>query len=916
MWSQQPVRSLRVIPLLAGTLLLPQRGVAQTGVLAGAVIDASTRAPVSGARVDVAMGGRVVARPVSGADGSFRIERLAPGTYQLSAIRIGYAATTAGPVTVRGGETAAVTIELVARAVTMDAEVVTASRGQEKVLDAPASVSVIGEAELRAQPALTPADWVAELPGVDVVTSGLTQHNVVTRGFNNAGSGQLLVLTDNRNAAIPSLRVNAYNFIPLTDDDIDRVEVVRGPAAALYGPNTTAGVMHLLTRSPFDSRGTAVTVAGGTRSLFQAAARHAATAGTRVGWKLSGQYFRADDFGFVDPEEQASRSAALAAGASPDTLRVGRRDSTIERVSGEARVDVKAGGLTTLIGTVGFNQAINNVDITGFGAAQVHGWRYQYAQVRLVRPDLFAQVFYNGSDAGDTYQLQTGQFVVDRSRMLVGQVQHVLHLSGEGAEGGEGGEGLADATLTWGLDAQRTDPRTEGTIYGRYESDDATNEVGGYLHSVTRIRSVDLVAALRLDRHSRVPGVVLSPRGAIVLHPGAEHTVRFTYNRAFSTPTSNDLFLDLLVGSLRDSATGFGLPFAVRALGVPGSGFTFRRDCPQGVGGLCMRSPFAPGGPGQYLPAEGTLVWDVLLDSLRGRGLNLPAIPAPSPSQVPSVLGRLDAPSRQFRAIQPDEVQDLEPLGHKTTNTLEAGYKGLVSDRLLAAVDLYFSWYHGFTSEYVATPNVFFQGDSLGSYLAGYIPAPQAALIAALAPMIPVGTISPEQAFDPTDILVTYRNYGQVSLWGVDAAATFRLSDPITIGGTYSWVSDNLFTNLRGTGDTLALNAPRHKASLSATYAREQPGLTVRLAGRYVDGFRVKSGIFAGRVQPYAVLDGDISVRLPLATGTHLTVSGWNLLQASRNATGRGWSLRSRHREFVRVPEMGTVVVGKIRIQL
>src|SRR5574341_413074 len=249
--------------------------------------------------------------------------------------------------------------------------------------------------------------------------------------------------------------------------------------------------MHLLTRSPFDSRGTAVTVAGGTRSLFQAAARHAATAGTRVGWKLSGQYFRADDFGFVDPEEQASRSAALAAGASPDTLRVGRRDSTIERVSGEARVDVKAGGLTTLIGTVGFNQAINNVDITGFGAAQVHGWRYQYAQVRLVRPDLFAQVFYNGSDAGDTYQLQTGQFVVDRSRMLVGQVQHVLHLSGEGAEGGEGGEGLADATLTWGVDAQRTDPRTEGTIYGRYESDDATNEVGGYLHSVTRIRSVD-----------------------------------------------------------------------------------------------------------------------------------------------------------------------------------------------------------------------------------------------------------------------------------------------------------------------------------------------------------------------------------------------------------------------------------------
>ncbi len=894
--------------VLAGALAFPRYGPAQTGSLAGTVLDATTRAPVGGARVDVATaGGRAVGRPVTAADGSFRLEHLSPGTYQLTVTRMGYAAGVAGPVLVRAGETTTVTVELTPRAVTMDAEVVTASRGEEKVLDAPASVSVIGREEVAALPSLTPADYVAELPGVDVVSSGLTQHNVVTRGFNNAGSGQLLVLTDNRNAAIPSLRVNAYNFIPLTDFDIDRIEVVRGPGAALYGPNTTAGVMHVLTRSPFDSRGTTVTVAGGERSLLQVAARHAATIGARVGWKLSGQYFRADDFGFVDPEEQASRTAALSAGASPDTLRVGRRDSTNERVSGEARVDLRAGGLTTLIGTVGFNQAINNVDITGFGAAQVHGWRYQYAQVRLVRPDLFAQAFFNASDAGDTYQLRTGLPVIDRSRMLVGQFQHVLrpsHLE----------------TLTWGVDAQRTDPRTEGSIYGRYESDDATNEAGGYLHSETRLRSVDLVAALRLDYHSRVPGVVLSPRGAVVLHPGAEHTVRLTYNRAFSTPTSNDLFLDLLVDSLRDPATGTAIPFAVRALGVPKSGFTFRRDCGQALGGLCMRSPFAPaslGGSGQYLAADATLLWSVLVDSLRNRGVDLTAVPAPTAAQVSSVIGRLDAGNRRFNPIQADEVLDLDPLGHKTTSTLEAGYKGLISGRLLAAMDLYYSWYRGFTSEYIVTPNVFFDESSLRVYLeATGVPAAQAGQIATVVSTIPVGTISPEQAFDPTDILATYRNYGRVSLWGVDAAATFRLSDPVTLEGTYSWVSDNLFTNLSGTGDTLALNAPRHKASLSATYTDDGHGLTVRAAGRYVGGFPVKSGIFAGRVQPYAVLDADVTLRMPFAPRTYLTVSGWNLLQASSEAFGGGWSLRSRHREFVRVPEMGRVVIAKLRVEL
>ena len=465
----------------------------------------------------------------------------------------------------------------------------------------------------------------------------------------------------------------------------------------------------------------------------------------------------------------------------------------------------------------------------------------------------------------------------------------------------------------------RTYPRTGGSIYGRYESDDVTNEAGGYLHSETRLRSVDLVAALRLDYHSRVPGVVLSPRGAVVLHPAAEHTVRLTYNRAFSTPTSNDLFLDLLVDSLRDPATGIAIPYAVRALGVPKSGFTFRRDCGPALGGLCMRSPFAPaslGGSGEYLAADATLLWSVLLDSLRNRGVDLTGVPAPSSAQVSSVLGRLDAGNRRFDPIQPDEVQDLDPLGHRTTNTLEAGYKGLISDRLLAAVDLYYSWYRGFTSEYVATPNVFFESSSLGAYLAQFLPASQAAQVAGVVSTIPVGTISPEQAFDPTDIVATYRNYGRVSLWGVDAAATFRLSDPVTLEGTYSWVSDNLFTNLSGIGDTLALNAPQHKASLSASYADDARGLTVRAAARYVGGFPVKSGIFAGRVQPYGVLDADVSVRVPFAPRTHLGLAAWNLIQAGGDPFGGGWQLRSRHREFVRVPEMGRVVVAKVRVQL
>ena len=107
-------------------------------------------------------------------------------------------------------------------------------------------------------------------PGVDIITEGIQSTNVLVRGFNNIFSGSLHALTDHRLAGVPSLRVNLLHFIPSTDEDIERMEVVLGPGSALYGPNTANGVLHIFTRSPLDSAstGTTVTLGGGERSVF------------------------------------------------------------------------------------------------------------------------------------------------------------------------------------------------------------------------------------------------------------------------------------------------------------------------------------------------------------------------------------------------------------------------------------------------------------------------------------------------------------------------------------------------------------------------------------------------------------------------------------------------------------------------
>ena len=71
------------------------------------------------------------------------------------------------------------------------------------------------------------------------------------------------------------MRLNAYNFIPVTNEDVERIEVVLGPGSALYGPNSANGVLHVITTSPFASAGTTVQMGLGERSLRKAAFRHA-----------------------------------------------------------------------------------------------------------------------------------------------------------------------------------------------------------------------------------------------------------------------------------------------------------------------------------------------------------------------------------------------------------------------------------------------------------------------------------------------------------------------------------------------------------------------------------------------------------------------------------------------------------------
>jgi len=263
------IRRFGQLALVAGTTLLGASTLSAqsgTGVIAGAVTQASSSAPVAGAQVRIVSAAGVETMVVSGVDGAYRVAGLAPGSYLVSARGIGFRESPAIRLDVVADQTVQHTIELSGNAPALQEIVITASRAPEKIIDAPASVSVVGREEIETRPSLSPTDHLRAVPGVDIIKGGLVQANIAARGFNGAFSGSLLMLQDNRFATVPSLRVNVPFLLTSTNEDIERIEVVLGPAAALYGPGSANGVLHVITKSPFNSQGTSLTLDVGERS--------------------------------------------------------------------------------------------------------------------------------------------------------------------------------------------------------------------------------------------------------------------------------------------------------------------------------------------------------------------------------------------------------------------------------------------------------------------------------------------------------------------------------------------------------------------------------------------------------------------------------------------------------------------------
>ena len=145
----------------------------------------------------------------------------------------------------------------------MNIKVTSVSRREEKLSRTASAVFVIGPEDIRGSGALNIPDLLRMVPGVDVAQLTANTWAIGVRGFNGRFSNKLLVLLDGRAVYTPTIGGVFWDVLNLPLEDVERIEVIRGPGGSVWGANAMDGVINILTRKAGETHGGLVTAGGG-----------------------------------------------------------------------------------------------------------------------------------------------------------------------------------------------------------------------------------------------------------------------------------------------------------------------------------------------------------------------------------------------------------------------------------------------------------------------------------------------------------------------------------------------------------------------------------------------------------------------------------------------------------------------------
>lgn len=411
--------------------------------------------------------------------------------------------------------------------------VVTALRREQPISQSPSNLYVVTEEDIRLSGATDIPTLLRRVPGMEVMQMTAGEFNVSARGDNQQRANKLLVLVDGRSVYIDRQGLAPWTELPITFPEIKRIEVLKGPASAIYGFNAFDGVVNIITKSGAEMAGTTLQTGYGEFGTLRSAGVQGGTIG-KFDYRIS--------VGRDQQQQWRDRNA------------LGYR---VHRFNGQTTYSINSDSSLKLTGGL--------TDTNRFDFASADFFRlntpstYAYGEVLYERPNFFLRLNWQSSntivDSEPLPALAGVLAVIDkfgRSRGVPynghtynAESQYTMEL------------GSSHRLIFGGNYRRNTISGTQLMTTGHHE-----DRVGVYLQDDWRFTAnLTVNAGIRVDLHNEL-NPTYSPRVALIYSPIPNHTIRLSGSVAYRSPTlvetSQELQRTLTLFGADNTSTLFG----------------------------------------------------------------------------------------------------------------------------------------------------------------------------------------------------------------------------------------------------------------------------------------------------------------------------------------------------------------------
>jgi iron complex outermembrane receptor protein len=170
-------------------------------------------------------------------------------------------------------------------------KVTSAGKRDQLITETAAAIYVITSEDIRRYNASSITDLLRQVPGIQVAQEATGEWSIGIRGFSDKHANKLLVLMDGRTLYSPVYGGVEWDVHDTMIEDIDRIEIIRGPGASLWGANAVNGVINIITKPTADTRGGLVTYQAGVLEKSSVAGRYGGSIGGSAHYRVFTKYF-------------------------------------------------------------------------------------------------------------------------------------------------------------------------------------------------------------------------------------------------------------------------------------------------------------------------------------------------------------------------------------------------------------------------------------------------------------------------------------------------------------------------------------------------------------------------------------------------------------------------------------------------